>query len=105
MRRRSAGEQRGSPPNSSIRPCVGRIRSSSIRIVVVLPAPFGPRNPKTSRLHLEVEVDDAALVAVELAQAFGADDGAHGVTLTARGELRTPDRRRRRCRARRARRP
>ena len=27
-------------------PDVGRIRSSSIRIEVVFPAPFGPRNPK-----------------------------------------------------------
>jgi hypothetical protein len=28
-------------------PAVGRIRPSSIRRVVVLPAPFGPRNPAT----------------------------------------------------------
>jgi hypothetical protein len=27
----------------------GRIRPRSNRIVVVLPAPFGPRNPKTAR--------------------------------------------------------
>jgi hypothetical protein len=29
-------------------PEVGRIRSSRIRIVVLLPAPLGPRNPKAS---------------------------------------------------------
>ena len=29
-------------------PAVGRMRSSSSRIVVLLPAPFGPRNPNTS---------------------------------------------------------
>src|SRR5437762_9760971 len=35
-------------PNTRARPLVGRIRSRTVRIVVVLPAPFGPRNPKTS---------------------------------------------------------
>src|SRR6266568_8471554 len=30
------------------RPAVGRMRPTSIRIVVVFPAPFGPRKPKTS---------------------------------------------------------
>src|SRR5947208_2864227 len=29
-------------------PEVGRIRPTSMRMVVVLPAPLGPRNPKTS---------------------------------------------------------
>src|SRR5687767_15419037 len=29
-------------------PCVGLIRPTSMRMVVVLPAPFGPRKPKTS---------------------------------------------------------
>src|SRR5215218_2406298 len=29
-------------------PAVGRIRPTSMRIVVVLPAPFGPRKPNTS---------------------------------------------------------
>ncbi len=35
-------------PKTRALPEVGRIRSSSVRIVVVLPAPFGPRKPKTS---------------------------------------------------------
>ena len=37
-----------SRPKHARRPAVGRIRSSRRRIVVLLPAPFGPRNPKTS---------------------------------------------------------
>src|SRR2546430_6919506 len=49
MRRRSATPSwRGSPPSSSTRPLVGRIRSSRTRMVVVLPAPLGPRKPYTS---------------------------------------------------------
>jgi hypothetical protein len=44
-RRRRGG---GASPSTSARPLVGRIRSSSSRIVVDLPAPFGPRKPKTS---------------------------------------------------------
>src|SRR5512143_14697 len=35
-------------PKIRARPLVGRIRSSEVRIVVVFPAPFGPRNPNTS---------------------------------------------------------
>ena len=38
----------GSPPNSSARPPVARIRPSTILIVVDLPAPLGPRKPWTS---------------------------------------------------------
>ena len=37
-----------SSPSSAARPEVGRIRSSRRRIVVLLPAPFGPRKPNTS---------------------------------------------------------
>jgi hypothetical protein len=40
--------RRESSPNTLSRPLVGRIRSRTRRIVVVLPAPFGPRNPNTS---------------------------------------------------------
>jgi hypothetical protein len=32
-------------PSTEARPPLGRIRSSRMRIVVVLPAPFGPRKP------------------------------------------------------------
>ena len=47
-----------------------------MRIVVVLPAPFGPEEPEGLALaHDEVDVDDAAVLAVCLGQAFGLDDG------------------------------
>ena len=39
---------RVSSPKTSARPPVGRMNPSSVRMVVVLPAPFGPRKPKTS---------------------------------------------------------
>src|SRR6185503_21058981 len=35
-------------PSTSIVPPLGWIRPSAIRIVVVLPAPFGPRKPNSS---------------------------------------------------------
>jgi hypothetical protein len=35
-------------PNTKARPDVGRMWSSRVRIVVVLPAPFGPRKPNAS---------------------------------------------------------
>ena len=35
-------------PNTRTTPEVGRMKSSRVRIVVVLPAPFGPRKPKAS---------------------------------------------------------
>ena len=51
-RRPGAAPRRPRPasarPSSSCAPAVGRIRPSSIRIVVVLPDPFGPRNPYTA---------------------------------------------------------
>src|SRR5476649_1172966 len=37
-----------SMPKTNALPLVGRIRSRIVRIAVVLPAPLGPRNPKTS---------------------------------------------------------
>jgi hypothetical protein len=40
--------RRLSRPNSRAWPLVGCSRSSSVRIVVVLPAPLGPRKPNTS---------------------------------------------------------
>ena len=39
----ATGSRHASTPNSSARPAVGRCSPSSSRIVVVLPAPFGPR--------------------------------------------------------------
>ena len=51
------------------------MRSSRVRIVVVLPAPFGPEEAEHLALgDLEVDVDDAAVLAVRLGEAFGADD-------------------------------
>ena len=47
MRARAAG-WRGSRPKRRTSPEVGRRRPVAIRIVVVFPAPFGPRNPWTS---------------------------------------------------------
>src|SRR5581483_8902846 len=38
-------------------PAVGRIRPTSMRMVVVFPAPFGPRNPKTSPGRRENETE------------------------------------------------
>ena len=37
-----------SMPKMVARPLVGRMWSSSVRIMVVLPAPFGPRKPNAS---------------------------------------------------------
>jgi hypothetical protein len=37
-----------SRPKTSARPPVGRMNPRSVRMVVVLPAPLGPRKPKTS---------------------------------------------------------
>ena len=60
------------------------MRSSRVRIVVVLPAPLGPRKPKTSPgLDLQVDVDDAAVLAVGLGEAFGPDDGGHAQSFPA----------------------
>src|SRR3954463_3895793 len=41
----SAAEDQGVRPNTSATPAVGRASPSRIRIVVDLPAPFGPRKP------------------------------------------------------------
>ena len=69
--------RRLSRPNSRALPLVGCRRSSSVRIIVVLPAPLGPRKPNTSPRATDSEiVVDPALVAVALGQAIGLDDGA-----------------------------
>src|SRR6202035_214146 len=48
-RRCSVGaSSQGSPPSSRAVPPLARIRPSRTRIVVVLPAPLGPRKPCTS---------------------------------------------------------
>src|SRR6188472_4486232 len=46
MRRcRATASRHGSPPSSRTEPASARSRPSSTRIVVDLPAPFGPRKP------------------------------------------------------------
>jgi len=45
---RATASRHGSPPSSRASPASGRSRPSSTRIVVVLPAPWGPTNPCTS---------------------------------------------------------
>ena len=61
-------EQRASRRTSA------RVRPSSMRISVVLPAPFGPRKPKaTPRGHEQVDVVDGDAVAEALRQAVGLD--------------------------------
>ena len=44
VRASAEGDPAGSPSTVAV-PDVGRTSPSSIRSVVVLPAPFGPRNP------------------------------------------------------------
>ena len=43
-----SGWRRASMPNTCADPSVGRMKSSSMLIVVDLPAPFGPRKPNIS---------------------------------------------------------
>ncbi|MBB4840257.1 hypothetical protein HNP52_003349 [Sphingomonas kyeonggiensis] len=43
--RRSAARSETGRPNSETSPSLGRISPSAMRIVVLLPAPFGPRKP------------------------------------------------------------
>ena len=59
-------------------PEVGRSRPSSVRIVVVLPAPLGPRKPNTSPgATLKRDVLDAARALVALGQCVGGDGRRH----------------------------
>jgi hypothetical protein len=44
----AGASRRGSNPNTEMAPDVGRMKSSIVRIVVLLPAPLGPRKPNTS---------------------------------------------------------
>ena len=55
-------------------PLVGWSRSSRVRIVVVLPAPLGPRKPKTSPGSTSIVTSSMpACAAVELGQPLGLD--------------------------------
>ena len=57
------------------RPRVGLTRPTSIRIVVVFPAPFGPRKPNTSpRWSANDASDDDLAVAVALREPLGGQD-------------------------------
>ena len=58
------------------RPEVGSVRPRSMRMVVVLPAPLGPRNPKISpSVDPEGDAVDRCLRAVHFRKAIGFDDG------------------------------
>src|SRR5947208_5110834 len=59
--RTSVGCAVGSSPSSSSEPLVGRSRLVSILMVVVLPAPFGPRNAKISPARTSNETSLTAL--------------------------------------------
>jgi hypothetical protein len=48
-------------PATMAEPAVGEISVARIRTVVVLPAPFGPRNPNTSPLATRNETSDTAV--------------------------------------------
>src|SRR6476660_5884189 len=50
-----------SAPKTAARPEEGRTRSSRMRMVVVLPAPFKPRNPKISPTRTSRETSFSAL--------------------------------------------
>ena len=61
-----------------MRPALGRIRSSISPDRRGLPAPFGPRYPKTSpSSRLEGEIRDAAMRSVVLRQAIDSDGDGH----------------------------
>ena len=61
-RRTSAGRDPTSSPATVARPPVGASRVARIRIVVVLPAPLGPRNPKNSPAPTEKSMLSTATV-------------------------------------------
>ena len=68
-------------PQIATLPESGRINPVSIRIVVVLPAPFGPRNPKTSPARTSKDTSETGLAVAEaLGQVLGGQDdlGARG---------------------------
>src|SRR5205823_1169665 len=59
----SSGSRSGSKPATSARPPVGSVSPSSIRIVVVLPEPFGPRMPTISPASTSMSIWSTARVA------------------------------------------
>ena len=71
-------------PRTRAVPEVGSIRPISMRMVVVLPEPFGPRKPKTlPRRDGQVEAVDGELsAAVALGERSGLDHGLLGVLPT-----------------------
>ena len=55
-------------------PAVGVMKPASMRMVVVLPAPFGPRKPSTSPgLTVEADVVHGGERVVAFGQVFGLD--------------------------------
>ena len=61
-----------SMPRIEALPAVGRISSITVRIVVVLPAPFGPEEAEhLAAVDVQVEIDQRFDVPVMLRQTFG----------------------------------
>ncbi len=84
MRARSLARSR---PSRLARPEVGRVRPVNMRMVVVLPAPLGPRKPKTSPGWTVKSIPSTArkggwplLVAIGLGQSFDLNGFSHGRT-------------------------
>src|SRR5215470_321131 len=69
-RRASSGWVTGSSPSRAIVPLVGRSRVVSIWIVVVLPAPLGPRKAKISPARTSNEMPSTALTSPKVLTRF-----------------------------------
>src|SRR5205085_2215826 len=82
-RRTSSGSLTGSWPAIESRPSLGASTVVSILIVVVLPAPLGPRNPKMTALrHRERDVVDRGEAVEALDEIAGLDDRGHHLLST-----------------------
>ena len=71
----SSGWRTGSKPSTSTDPPLVSVRPSIIRMVVVLPAPFGPSSPKISPCRISKSMESTARwAAVDLGQPARLDD-------------------------------
>ena len=69
-------------PSSEISPDVGWVRPSSVRIIVVFPAPFGPRKPNaTPAGNVQIDAVDGRAAAELLRQRLRLDDRFHARTV------------------------
>ena len=69
-----------STPSIEMRPAVGRINPASIRIVVVLPAPFGPSSATTSPPWTDSETSRTATRASNIRDRRSATSRAAALT-------------------------